>query len=216
MTHTNYMPLTSLFGFLVIFMLAISACSDAPQKVDIEYESITDPRDNQNYRILTIGKLQWMVDNLHILSDSTVGWCYEDKVNCKATGRLYSWESAQKACSGLGSGWRLATDEEWQQLANEFGGFNNGSKREGNPRQAYEQLFSGGLSGFEATTGGYRKPDGFYYAGKTSGFYWTGTEWNSGYAWRFEFTTLSGGQLSRYYQDKEVGYSCRCVRDLNE
>jgi uncharacterized protein (TIGR02145 family) len=157
-----------------------------------------------------------MADNMQYHTDSLYSWCYEKAATCPETGRLYTWEAAVSACEGLGDGWRLPTDQEWMFLATDFGGFFNGGKEEGNPAQAYKRLRVGGSSGFDALLGGYRKAGGSFYAEKVSGLYWTATEWNEDYAWRYEFFKMSGGAVSRYYQTKTSGYSCRCVKERIE
>ena len=49
---------------------------------------------------------QWTTRNLDV--DISPSYCYDDKEqNCRQYGRLYTWESAQRACRPLGSAWRL-------------------------------------------------------------------------------------------------------------
>jgi hypothetical protein len=49
---------------------------------------------------------QWTTDNLNV--NTAPSYCYEDaELNCRRYGRLYTWESAQRACQSLGDGWRL-------------------------------------------------------------------------------------------------------------
>src|SRR3954463_179445 len=46
---------------------------------------------------------QWTVDNLNVNIGSS--YCYEDtEPNCRRYGRLYTWESAQRACQSLADG----------------------------------------------------------------------------------------------------------------
>ena len=57
---------------------------------------------------------QWTTHNLDVTS--VPSYCYEDaELNCRRYGRLYTWESARRACESLGDGWRLPTDDEWRQ-----------------------------------------------------------------------------------------------------
>jgi uncharacterized protein (TIGR02145 family) len=59
---------------------------------------------------------QWTVENLNV--DTAGSYCYGDAPeNCRRYGRLYTWESAPRACLSLGQGWRLPTDDEWRQWA---------------------------------------------------------------------------------------------------
>src|SRR5215471_12402673 len=51
---------------------------------------------------------QWMTQNLNV--KTVPSYCYEDtEQNCRQYGRLYTWESARRACQTLGDGWRLPT-----------------------------------------------------------------------------------------------------------
>src|SRR5262245_20868868 len=49
---------------------------------------------------------EWMTENLDV--NASPSYCYDDaELNCRRYGRLYTWESAQRACELLGEGWRL-------------------------------------------------------------------------------------------------------------
>ena len=72
---------------------------------------------------------QWMTQNVDV--NMMPSYCYEDKeVNCRQYGRLYTWESARRACQSLGDGWRLPTNEEWRQMAKHYGGVRDDSDDE--------------------------------------------------------------------------------------
>ena len=128
--------------------------------------SFTD-RDGNTYAFKTMkdGK-RWMAQNLNIkIKDS---YCYDDKdENCQKFGRLYTFEAAKEGCRLLGDGWRLATDDEWRKLANEYGGIRSregGAYKEfGDPTTSFQQLSRDGSSGFAALLGGIRYSGGSYY-----------------------------------------------------
>jgi uncharacterized protein (TIGR02145 family) len=52
---------------------------------------------------------EWTTHNLDV--KIVPSYCYGDTdLNCRRYGRLYTWESAPRACQSLGDGWRLPTD----------------------------------------------------------------------------------------------------------
>jgi len=123
-------------------------------------------------KLMADGK-EWTTANLNVSTSSS--YCYDDaESNCRRYGRLYAWESAQRACQSLGDGWRLPTDDEWRQLAKHYGGVGNDSPEKG--KAAYTALLSGGTSGFNAVLGGTRSVDGKYERLEAHGVYWTASE----------------------------------------
>ena len=156
------------------------------------------------------GGKQWMTRNLDL--NFAPSYCYADKEsNCRQYGRLYTWESAQRACKSLGDGWRLPTDDDWRQMAKLYGGVSQDSDDKG--KAAYQALLTGGDSGFNAVLGGGRSADGHYARLEAHGFYWTATPIDPATAWNYNFGR--GGQ-ALHRQDggeKQSAFSVRCVRD---
>ncbi len=153
---------------------------------------------------------EWTTANLNV--NTSTSYCYDDaERNCRQYGRLYTWESAQRACQSLGDGWRLPTDDEWRQLAKRYGGVIDDSADKG--KAAFAALISGGTSGFNAVLGGNREPDGKYERLEAHGLYWTASENDSDRVSIYNFG--KGGQaLNRHTQgDKQRAISARCVRD---
>jgi uncharacterized protein (TIGR02145 family) len=154
---------------------------------------------------------EWTTENAKV--DTGGSYCYEDAaLHCARYGRLYTWDSAQRACQALRDGWRLPTNDEWQQLAKHHGGLREESDDSG--RAAYTALMTGGSSGFNAVLGGGRVSDDDKYARlEAHGFYWTASESGATSAWFYNFGK-GGLSLNRHRDgNKQMAISVRCVRE---
>jgi uncharacterized protein (TIGR02145 family) len=153
---------------------------------------------------------EWTTHNLDV--KIVPSYCYGDTdLNCRRYGRLYTWESAPRACQSLGDGWRLPTDTEWRQMAKAYGGVSEDSEDKG--KAAYKALVAGGSAGFHALLGGGRSEDGQYARLEAHGFYWTASEIDSANGWYYNF---GQGGLALHRQnggEKPRAFSVRCVRE---
>lgn len=153
---------------------------------------------------------QWMTENLNVATEGS--YCYDDsEPSCRRYGRLYTWDSAQRACRSLRDGWRLPTDDEWRQLASHFGGVYGHSDDAG--KGAYAALLTGGSSGFGALLGGGRAPDGRYARREAHGFYWTASESGPIIAPFYNFARGRGSLFRQDDGEKQRALSVRCVRE---
>jgi uncharacterized protein (TIGR02145 family) len=160
-------------------------------------------------RRLADGK-EWTTTNLTV--NVQPSYCYDDaEPNCRRYGRLYPWESAQRACRSLGDDWRLPSDDEWRQMAKHYGGVLEDSNDSG--EATYMALSLGGSSGFNAVLGGSRMPDGLYERLAAHGLYWTASETGPATAWLYNFGR--GGQALNRHRggQKQMGVSVRCVSE---
>jgi uncharacterized protein (TIGR02145 family) len=151
---------------------------------------------------------QWTTRNLNIKTPGS--YCYDgNDENCLRYGRLYTWESALRACPLLGDGWQLPTNDEWRQMATHYGGLREESKDLG--KAAYVALTTGGSSGFNVLLGGGRQEDDQYARLEAHGFYWTSSESDGVNAWFYNFG--KGGQSLNRHSDgsKQMALSVRCI-----
>lgn len=109
--------------------LVLAGCLDlGPEPVPITYGSITDARDGQVYRTLTVEGMSWMQQDLNFNAPGSI--CPDTASACAL--RLYSWSTAMGVDSqfdttllGAGNGlqqgvcpvgWHLPTVAEWVEL----------------------------------------------------------------------------------------------------
>src|SRR5258708_16021164 len=153
---------------------------------------------------------QWTTHNQDV--NTMPSYCYEDaELNCRRYGRLYTLESARRACQSLGDGWRLPTDDEWRHIAKDYGGVSEDSDDRG--KAAYKALLAGGSSGFNALLGGGRSDDGQYARLEAHGFYWTASGSDPASGWFYNFGQGGRALHRQNGGEKQRAFSVRCVRE---
>ena len=214
----------SLVVMLVLFFLT-SGCT---RKIEPVFDEITDARDGQIYKTVTLGDQTWLAQNLNYETDNS--WCYGDEpANCKKYGRLYDWEAAMNACP---DGWNLASDEEWSTLVKYLD-----PKADPNSDLAESSVAGGMLkatgtiddgfglwrspnkgasnsSGFSAVPSGTRFETGSFNMLGQHVMFWTSTEYNANSAW----TRMLDYNQSGIFRDntaitKAYGIAVRCIMD---
>jgi uncharacterized protein (TIGR02145 family) len=158
------------------------------------------------------GGKTWMTENLNCKVAGSE--CYEKKEsNCTKYGRLYTWEAANKVCSG---GWHLPIADEWEALVAAAGGASTAGKK----LKATSSDWNEGGNGtddyeFAALPGGYGGSDGSFKNVGNSGNWWSATEnpdySPSAYRWGMAYMYDEVLKLS---SDKDIYlFSIRCVKD---
>ena len=197
--------------------------------VDIcEYGTLTDERDGQTYKTVTIGTQTWMAENLNF--ETADCHCYKDSAKyCAKYGRYYTWADAMDSAAffsdnakGCGDGktctvktpargicpegWHIPDSTEWNTLYSAMGESGYAMQAKGfeewpNATDAY---------GFSAFPAGHYS-DNFYNVG-FSAFFWSASESNSGSAYHW-YLFASIASLSNDHGYKDDGIAVRCVKD---
>jgi uncharacterized protein (TIGR02145 family) len=212
----NMKPTMSNSHFKLLFTVVLiivfcQAAADAGSSGNIYYSGlsigeepspVTDS-EGHVYKTVKIGNQVFMAENLKTTKapDGSVlegVYAYDnDESHVSEYGRLYTWESAKRACM---KGWHLPSEEEWNVLASAL------------TPHPVEKLMSNENTGFFAKSGGRLAGGQYDYMGEL-GLYWTSTaSSNSGHAVQIlliknetkilsDHTPVTGGLSVRYVKD---------------
>jgi len=192
----------------------------------------------QTYNTVQIGTQCWLKENLNIgtmingssnqTNNGTIEkYCYyNDEGNCAIYGGLYQWNEMMQYMITPGvrgicpMGWHVPTDGEWTISTTFLGG----SSVAGGKLKSIGTIEAGtGLwyapntgatneSGFTAFPTGLRYNSGTFSSIGHLGFWWSSSEYNSSIAWsRFQSNNYTS--ISRNYDNKNYGFSVRCIKD---
>jgi uncharacterized protein (TIGR02145 family) len=146
--------------------------------------------------------------------------------NYNTYGVLYNWPAAMNGAassttnpSGVQgvcpTGWHLPSDAEWTELTDYLGGTSVAGgklKETGTTHWASPNTGATNETGFTALPGGYRYNSGTFSSIGYFGNWWSATEHSAANAWDRAMITNYSNVL-RFNDNKEVGFSVRCVRD---
>ena len=195
-------------------------------------ENLTDSRDGQTYKTVTIGSQTWMAQNLNYKAANS--FCYESSAeNCEKYGRLYLWSAAMdsvgawstngKDCGDLTScsptdpvrgvcpkGWHLPSNTEWETMLIAVGGVSTAGK-------VLKSTFGWNGNGtddfgFSALSAGYRFVRGDYDLEGSKTYFWSSTEKDNN---RAISMSLNGNEDKAFLNGnyKFLGFSVRCLKD---
>ncbi len=192
-----------LIIFIALFL--ISGIS-----LNAQSDTLVDVRDGKIYKTTQIGQQIWMAENLNFKTEKYSYYYASKAENGEKYGRLYRWESAEKACP---TGWHLPTDEEWQVLEKELGMTEEQVAKENTWRGTDQaiKLVSDTSLNFIMLFGGYRNPPSNSFLIGMQSFFWTATD-TEAHAWYRQMRDGSG-QIFRRTRPKSWGMSVRCVKD---
>jgi len=208
---------------------------------DAVANTLTDLRDNQTYKTVTIGTQIWMAQNLNYAyneptsSLDSSSFCYNHEADsCAKYGRLYLWSAAMDSaavfsdagkgcgylmtCGSSGTvrgvcpeGWHLPSDDEWETLFSTVGGISTAGTKLKSTSGWNDNGDGADSYGFGVLPAGTRYYDGDFSDAGDYAFFWRSTEYDSKLAHYWDF---SGDEyVYRYYDYKYNGSSVRCLKD---
>lgn len=143
--------------------------------------------DGQIYKTKKFGKIRWTVDDLRTQKKGA----FKHGKNT-----FYTYYAAKEGCSELkGDGWRLPYKGEWKKLSNMF-------------EDGYKSLVDSIV--FVSKAKGYSFHKGSTYSAKNGAYFWTNSSRNKKEAYFFYFHFIDK-ITSDYHDDKNIGFSVRCV-----
>ena len=202
---------------------------------------LTDSRDGQSYKTVSIGTQTWMAQNLNY--ETANSFCYSDTPsNCTKYGRLYTWGAAMdsagtwssngkgcgfnKTCSptypvrGIcPTGWHLPTKSEFEALFTAVGDSSIAGTKLKSTSGWYTR--NDGTSGngtddysFSALSAGGWYDDEYYALEGYCASFWSSTEGGNSYVYDMILEYRSGNaNLNLNDNYKGHGFSIRCVKD---
>ena len=250
-----------LLALILIAFTTFSSCKKSKKDELIpepERGTVTDA-DGNVYATIKIGNQWWMTENLKVTKyrdgsfikfykaesspgdwkKDTTGACSEYLINNANTGLLYNWYAIHNPKGLVPEGWRIPTENDWQELEWSLGmgieeinktgwrGTNQGDQLkiyEGMETvngqssltkywESYGEVFPSNESGFNAIAGGYRMPDGTWGAKQTNrtAFFWS-SSLQGNEVW-YRYLDYQKSNIFRYHAPKSYGFSIRCVKN---
>ena len=170
-------------------------------------ENLTDNRDGNVYRTISVNGVTWMADNLRFKPETGSAYFDNNTNNAKDYGLLYDWKTAVKSCP---AGWRLPSGDDFRNLSNHFQDYESWTRQ------------SGEMKSFTIQLGGLQDNEGVFSEIDESAYYWTSTEYNNRNAEYFSYLIIDEmvvTDISReadivdiHGTDKNDKYSVRCIK----
>jgi len=193
----------------------------------------------QGYGTVKIGSQCWLKDNLNVgnridgLANPTNNSIIEkycssnNDAKCATDGGLYQWNemmgySATEGAQGIcPSGWHIPKDSELYALENHLSSNQCLQFRDGwDCDPAGTKLKTGGSSGFEAISTGFRRTNDMYNSlpafenSVPASYFWSSTKYGDGAAYRFVTHYPAYSKVYRVQNGvKTDGLSVRCLKD---
>ena len=194
--------------------ITLSSSSETPTVksiYDAENNTLTDLRDNQVYKTVTIGEQIWMAENLNYdYKAGSKSFCYNDSTKyCDSYGRLYVKEIKDTVCPDK---WHLPDSLEWEKII-QIAGWKNGPLKADSSWAPWQNKETNGTNetGFSALAAGMRTALGSGYGeiNRKARF------WMAGKINRHVAIDIFNDEAPDYLftSDGVPAYSIRCLKD---
>ncbi|MCF8230531.1 MAG: hypothetical protein K9G58_05640 [Bacteroidales bacterium] len=207
-----------------ITVVAKNSCGTSPEQlkgvsITIQLPTMIDPRDGQEYNIITVGDQTWMAENLNFNSPESMCYTnpYSGETFCDEYGRLYKWDDAFNVCP---NGWHLPSENEFRILANNLGGTSvaGGKLKEiGLTHWVPPNTGASDSVHFTAIAGGWYDPrDNGCSMLKWRSAYWTTDDGSSGYNEPHGIAIILDWESEEMGINPELtgmGMSVRCIKN---
>ena len=202
-----------------------------PWNPRIAYGSLLDTRDGRTYRVVRIGSLTWMAENLAIRDTGSggvpLGLCFQSSNDsCQKYGRLYRWTEAMglpDSFSGVQwfgsgtarrslcpSGWDLSFLDDWKQLERDARWPDIAVAALLRSATGWDAGTGNDSTGMRILPGGYEHVGAFNSVG-SSGDFWTASEAGSDGAEFVELYSKNTDLNDWTINGKEFRFSVRCL-----
>ena len=194
--------------------ITLSSSSETPTVksiYDAENNTLTELRDNQVYKTVTIGEQIWMAENLNYdYKAGSKSFCYNDSTKyCDSYGRLYVKEIKDTVCPDK---WHLPDSLEWEKII-QIAGWKNGPLKADSSWAPWQNKETNGTNetGFSALAAGMRTALGSGYGeiNRKARF------WMAGKINRHVAIDIFNDEAPDYLftSDGVPAYSIRCLKD---
>ena len=170
-------------------------------------DKLTDKRDGNVYRSVTVSGVSWMAENLRYKTKEGASYFDNNSNNIPDYGVLYDWKTAMTVCP---AGWRLPSGAEFRTLANHF-----------EQKEAWRKIASDSIS-FGLQLGGMLDYEGTFSEVGESCYFWTLKEYDNLNAEYFSYVLIDQMPVIDISRPEDIAdmhgtekankYSVRCVK----